>query len=290
MAVRSREWPGCGGSGDPIEFLVARKLLSHDLAEAARNSGEDPITWLFKSGHIGERDVTMARAHGLGIPFIDLDRTMILFDAYELPAEKAWEIGALPIKSILGKLCVAFRDPSDQLAIREVERITGKPVMPVATPPSRLEQVLNEFFVDPSPHLGRALIRDGVEYLQKKGLVTEAQRVAVCASQDPVRELLDTGVIGEREFAMARAWDCELMFWDIGWSRLDMNAIQALAPDLARSVGILPLRRNENVLKVAVLDPKDVFGLLKAEMASGCRLVPCFVLRASVIQEALKAM
>lgn len=186
MAVRSREWPGCGGSGDPVDFLLTKGLISHETAQLAREASGDSIAWLLTTGHITEREATMASAHAKGIPYVDLDRAMALFEAYHLPAARAWEIGALPLMFVMDLLFVALRDPFDAVAVRTVARLTGKEVQPIATPPGQLDEALNALFVEPDLYFGNTMVRSGAEVLVRKGLLSQEQLRSVESSEDPI--------------------------------------------------------------------------------------------------------
>lgn len=116
---------------------------------------------------------------------------------------------------------------------------------------------------------------DPRNYFLRKGLVSEAQYEAARAQGgDIVERLLEQGLIEERHAWGFRAQGLGLAFVDIETLQADFRATLCLPSDLAREIGVLPLKLDGNTLWAAFRDPGDRSALARAQEVSGCRVVP----------------
>ena len=284
MAVKGGGCPGCGGPGDSGEMLYKRGFVTRAELDEAQRASDDPVQWLYDRGTIGERAYHSLRAMRLGLAFTDLERVIV--DAFPLSMERAKALGALPVKRDGDNLWVAFKDPEDRDAIRRVEEETGLRVHPVVAPPSRIDAVTER--LDANPSLQRSPDRDPGEMLVLKELVTEGQLAAArAASDDPVRWLLDYDIIGEHEFAMARAWEHRMVYFGFSDGSFRNRVPERVPTSLARELGILPLGLRDDVLRIAISDPRDWALVGRAEQATGLKIDPSMVMRARDLAEAL---
>ena len=92
-------------------------------------------TWrvLLEHGLVGQRDLLRARAAQIGMDFVDVAATAPSPEALALvPEELARRQLVLPIAVHADVLLLAMADPRNQVAVEEVERITGRRVAPAA--------------------------------------------------------------------------------------------------------------------------------------------------------------
>lgn len=98
-------------------------------------------------GLAGEEDLLMALGEQMGVPAIDLSRSIIPLEALDLvPAQVAEESVVLPVKVEANRVVLAMGNPDDQQTIDEIKFITGKKVDPYVTLEAKLKNVLREAY------------------------------------------------------------------------------------------------------------------------------------------------
>ena len=290
MATSSVGWPGCGGSPDEWgEFLVRKGMITQAELDLGREASADPLQWLFDQGIVGERTFYTYRAMRKGQPYADLDKAQILFDVHVLALSSALELGALPIRKEGEILFVAFLD-MDDAAPETVASLTGCRVIPVVAPPSQIAAKLERYRQNPELWSREAASRDpGAMLILRESITAEDWATARESSADPVRWLLDADVIGEHEFAIARAWEHGMAYPGLSGSSLTNKVTKIVATATARRLGILPLGESDGVLNVGVSDPRDWDLIRRAEEELGMKVEPYLVLRARDLADALGA-
>jgi type IV pilus assembly protein PilB len=98
---------------------------------------------LFQLGIIGEREVHMARAEELGLPFVDLDRVELGAELRMiLPLDTLREFKILPVRKDGVNLYLATADPTNQSTMDRVRTETGCRILPVLALPDMIDKVL----------------------------------------------------------------------------------------------------------------------------------------------------
>ena len=129
---------------------------------------------------------------------------------------------------------------------------------------------------------------DPKRWFIEKGLVTEARYDVVrLLGGDVVERLLEEGDIEERHAWQWRGLRLGMAFADLERIRIDIQATLCLPSDLAKEIGVLPVKLDGNTLWAAFRDPTDRNALERAQEASGCRVIPV-VATPSVLKAALK--
>jgi twitching motility protein PilT len=112
--------------------LVTNEQLTHAMQEEQR-TGQSAWKILLQQGVLTERDLVGARAAQIGIEFVDVRQTSPEPDALALvPEELARRQLALPVRHRDGSLVVAMAEPTNHLAIQQLNETTGRTIAPAA--------------------------------------------------------------------------------------------------------------------------------------------------------------
>ena len=116
------------------EVLVEQGLLSEEQVQAAlarqSSTGDGPRKRLgavvIEAGFATERQVAEALAEALGLPLVDLGRTLVVPDHVRLlPRAVAERSGVLVLERTGGRFTVAASDPTNVVALDDVKLYTG---------------------------------------------------------------------------------------------------------------------------------------------------------------------
>jgi type II secretion system (T2SS) protein E len=147
VADENRTWMGAEGRDGPrasipglaedIEEMWRQLVRERDEARARVAALERQLA----------RKAPLSRQHA--VPSIDLERFEVDPAFIEIiPAETARRYRVLPL-CVSRVFTVAMADPSDQLAVEEIEALTGFLVQPVAAPESALADALDHYYGPP---------------------------------------------------------------------------------------------------------------------------------------------
>jgi type IV pilus assembly protein PilB len=103
---------------------------------------------------------------------------------------------------------------------------------------------------------------------------------------DIAKVLVELGMIGEREVLMAKAQEMGYAFVDLDRIQIAGDAIATVSSEIAHEHKVMPLKRQDNALYVAMSNPNDLHSLDATSVASGCRVIPVLA-TAEAIEQAL---
>jgi type IV pilus assembly protein PilB len=132
------------------DVLVERGFVTHDQIEAilpaAREAGVSPEQMLVDRGLITTEQRASVVAERLGLQFVDLSRYRVDLAAVALlPSEIARRCDLVPIgRDEDGTLLVAMADPTDVVAIDDVEIHTGMHVRTLVATPEDVRAVISQ--------------------------------------------------------------------------------------------------------------------------------------------------
>ncbi|HKI56324.1 MAG TPA: ATPase, T2SS/T4P/T4SS family [Trueperaceae bacterium] len=222
---------------------------------------------LVNIGVISEQRIARAIEESIGIPLVVLPRVDVMPEALsKIPADVAFEVGAMPFAIDGNRLRVAFEDPLDALAIEEVEDASGCLVEPYQALQKELQWALATYYpelgqepppdfeVDISQRLGSLAVERGFitdEALQ--GAVEEQHRTGGLLG----RILMRQGAIDEDKLAQLLAEQMGIPFEP----SLEAEAVnERLASTLLRLDAVqfsaVPYRLDGDELVVAISDPR----------------------------------
>ncbi len=123
--------------------VVTREQLSQALAKAGEN-GASVIQELVRSGFTTENGLADFLAAQFAIERVAVDGLEISDSVFELvPTELVQKHQLLPVKLMGSTLTVATADPTNLIAINEIQFITGYGVRPVLATPSEIKKAID---------------------------------------------------------------------------------------------------------------------------------------------------
>jgi type IV pilus assembly protein PilB len=104
--------------------------------------------------------------------------------------------------------------------------------------------------------------------------VRQAQQDALRNAIPFARLLSRDGLILSRELATLFAFNLGLPMVNLRSETIDVNAVSLLPEDLARRYFAMPVKRQRNLLAVALVDPTDLQILQDLKTCTGCNVTP----------------
>lgn len=132
-----------------------------------------------------------------------------------------------------------------------------------------------------------------VQFLvQKEYLKQEQYEEALKVQQqtknpDLGKVLVELGMVGEREVLQAKAQEMGIAFADLDRVTIDSTAINALPERIAKNHAVIPVKKQDNNLYVAMANTNNLQAIDDIQMASGCRVIPVLAVPGA-IDDALK--
>jgi len=278
-------------------------ITAQDLAEAVdehQASGVMLGRVLVQRGHLTEEQLTRLLAEQYQVPFVaDLSS--------EAPTEKlaayllrldAVQFSAVPFKEEDGALVVAVADPR---RIADIESIVQNNVSFVVSPLAAVEQRIEAMYAHDQGRLGETLLQN--KRLKREQLRRALEEQAKLGRIKPLGEILvDLGYVVQSDVdealnkqrsgggrledtlvqsgkispdMLARSLAMQLGFEFIEENvRVDPYAVSLVPEATARRYSAMPVRLEENVLIVAMKDPRHVFALDDIQLITGREIRP----------------
>jgi DNA-binding response OmpR family regulator len=158
------------------KILLEKKKIDQDglgrALEHQQKKGGRLASSLMELGLAGEEDLLLALGEQLGLPAVDLSRSIIALQHLDIvPEQVAIENNILPVFSDQDRVILAMANPGDQRTIDEVQFVTGRKVEAYVVLEARLKMVIKEVYAtrkrDPSVkffHGERASFPGGEEH------------------------------------------------------------------------------------------------------------------------------
>lgn len=141
------------------KILLEKKQIDQDglgrALEHQQKQGGRLASSLMELGLAGEEDLLLALGEQLGLPAVDLSRSIIALQHLDLvPEQVAVENSILPVFSDDDQVILAMANPGDQRTVDEVQFVTGRKVEAYVVLEARLKKVIKETYAtrkrDPS--------------------------------------------------------------------------------------------------------------------------------------------
>ena len=119
-----------------------------------------------------------------------------------------------------------------------------------------------------------------LQYLEEKGFLKSEQRDEALKVQTQTKEtdigkvLVQLGMVGEREVLQAKAQERGVGFVDIDRITIESNAINAVPERIVKAHNVIPVKKDPDVLYLAMTNPDNIQASDDVRMASGMRVVP----------------
>ncbi len=183
------------------------KALEHQQKQGGRLASS-----LMELGLAGEEDLLLALGEQLGLPAVDLSRSIISLKHLDIiPEQVAVDNSIMPVLSDEERVVLAMANPGDQRTIDEVQFVTGRKVEAYVVLEARLKKVIKEAYAthkrDPSVkfyHGERASFPDGQEQPEGYMAYVSEQLPEPDVSIDAEEELITIEVSLTDEIEAAR--------------------------------------------------------------------------------------
>src|SRR5579862_400141 len=132
-----------------------------------------------------------------------------------------------------------------------------------------------------------------VQFLVQKGYLKpeqleEANKVKdQSPGTDLGKVLVQLGMVGEREVLQAKAQEMGYAFVDLDRVQIDSSAINVVREQIVKSNNVIPVKKQDNTLYVAMSNPTNLQAIDSVSLASGCRVVPVLAVPGA-IEDAIK--
>lgn len=134
--------------------------------------------------------------------------------------------------------------------------------------------------------------KDIGDIMVEKGYISAAELAEARKAQqgsmgsDIGRVLVDLGYATERDVMEAKAAQLGLPFVDLTTTRPDPSAINVVPQTICQRHNIIPVKKDGNVITIAVADPGNVLAADDVRLATGCRVETALAVP-SAIEEAI---
>ena len=110
--------------------------------------------------------------------------------------------------------------------------------------------------------------------LIKKGILNRTQLDEALTEQRKTKEFLGTilirkELITQKELLDALSYQFDIPIISLKYEYIDWKFISQFHPSLVLDFGCVPLKKDENILKVAITNPLDVWTMIEAEKIAG---------------------
>jgi len=132
-----------------------------------------------------------------------------------------------------------------------------------------------------------------VQFLVQKGYLKpeqldEANKVKdQTQATDIGKVLIQLGMVGEREVLQAKAQEMGYAFVDLDRVTVDSSAINVVREQIVKANNVLPVKKQDNTLYVAMSNPSNLNAIDSVALASGCRVIPVLAVPGA-IEDAIK--
>ncbi len=132
-----------------------------------------------------------------------------------------------------------------------------------------------------------------VQFLMQKGFLKpeqldEANKVKTQTNEvDLGKVLVQLGMVGEREVLQAKAQEMGYAFVDLDRVTIDSSAINIVREQIVKNNNVIPVKKQDNTLYVAMANPNNLQAVDAVQLASGCRVVPVLAVPGA-IEDAIK--
>jgi hypothetical protein len=121
--------------------------------------------------------------------------------------------------------------------------------------------------------------RTAGEYLLEKGLITQeqledARRVQQSTGKELIQIFLDQTLVSERDAYEAKAFELGMPFVDLDRVQPEPSAINVVKEHIAKRYNVIPVKKDGNILYLAMADPSNVMAIDDVRVNSRCTVRP----------------
>ncbi|NLP45989.1 MAG: Flp pilus assembly complex ATPase component TadA, partial [Epulopiscium sp.] len=126
------------------------------------------------------------------------------------------------------------------------------------------------------------------DLLVETGYITEAQLQYVLQIQKNTGEklgeiLIQENMITERQMIEALEFQMGIPHMDLNKIFIDPKIPHIISENLARKYGVIPVKKEQNILTVAMIDPLNIFAIDDMELSTGFQVKPIIATKSDVL-------
>lgn len=192
-----------------------------------------------------------------------------------LPHPVATRFSILPLKLEGDRLIIAVSEP-DPAVIKLVEGFTRLAVHAYLLTPEEIQQQLDNLYKQTPSH-NAPMISEMGELLQKSWILTkeqleEIQSVAAGSNLSLEEEIISAGYMDEIDLVETLSLQTGIPYIHLDHVYFHETNVTQLPASIASAHTMVPIWSTSTELWVAIADPFDVRGLMKAEQSTGKRI------------------
>ncbi|MEA3452769.1 MAG: GspE/PulE family protein [Patescibacteria group bacterium] len=182
-------------------FLLDAELLTKEqFAEAqkiAKESKEDVEDVLIVNNFISQEDLSRLKAYILGIPFVNLEKTVVAPEALDIiPEPIARSHNIVAFKKTKKELEVAMLDPEDLQTINFIKKKSDLKILPRLTTPVGIKNILSQYRKTLKAEFKELIKKEAKDIkpilLEKKSKQKNGENLEQVAQEMPVIRIVET--------------------------------------------------------------------------------------------------
>lgn len=297
------------------QLLIERKILEPEQLKNVRNRGQNNnmsiqhiITEL---GYASKEELLQVLAEAEGVEYVDL--STYKFEDENLPLllgekiSRKFEMLALEKRD--NTIIVAMKDPKNIFAIDSARLISSLEVQPVLVDPDELNKKINEFFSNkdedinlkaievaaksaPKPKKEQIVKSDNQsnvnvygkkigELLIEAGVINDIQLDTALEIQRREGGLLGSimvkeGFLTKEQLYSVLEEENGIPYFELENAEIQENVVKYVSRKIAAQYKLIPVELENDVLKVAMCDPLNIYAIDDLRLATGLEIKPMF--------------
>ncbi|MBF0408323.1 MAG: Flp pilus assembly complex ATPase component TadA [Candidatus Riflebacteria bacterium] len=268
-------------------ILREKKILSKEEWDKLRKDfpdGAETVKAVALLSSVSPKIFADIESSLLNVPFIDLDSVQISSDVVKIiKFEKIVEHRALPIKLNGQELLLGMLAPTDEKILKSLSEGTALAMRGAKVLKDQLDKKLQQIQDSksksaPPPKKSGPRKRLGDILIESKLITAEQLKESLdAAKKDKIRlgaYLVKKGLVNNKQLSVALSKQFDIPFIDLEENLMDPILASLLPKKICYDQILVPVKKEDNRLVVAMTDPTDIITIDHIEMMTGLRVSP----------------